>query len=420
MVIIMEQPILYNIVDKDTLHSMLETFYGCIDLPIQVIDEQGEFLETLGTISNFCHCITSFLPPHDTCEKMHISASKRAIVFGEPYIFSCHANLNHIVFPLINRQKFLGSILVGPFLMDEPDSILLADLSKKYNIPTAKILDLYDELKNISVILPSKINHISRLLYFLFSNLIRDSKEELKNNNRKLMQQSQINESIQRYKGLDIPVSSYPYEKEKALIMKVKTRNIKDANAILNDLLGYVLFSEGNSLNTVKTRTIELCSLLSRTAIEGGAPTDSVLKLNNQFLMNLQQITSMDTLCYKLQEIVETFSESMFHHTPTKSSEIIKKAISYISEYFHTNMTLADVANHVHLHPCYFSTLFKQSTGSSFKEYMNMVRIEESKRLLTNTDFSIIDIAIAVGFEDQSYFSKVFRKYTGMTPKQFR
>ena len=74
----------------------------------------------------------------------------------------------------------------------------------------------------------------------------------------------------------------------------------------------------------------------------------------------------------------------------------------------------------MHLHPSYFSTVFKNSTGLSFKEYLNKVRIEESKILLLNTDFSIIDIAIAVGFEDQSYFSKVFKKYTGTTPKQFR
>lgn len=416
----MQQPALYSIVDRETLHSMLETFYGCIGLPIQVIDEHGEFLEEFGSASHFCRCITPFFPAGDTCEKMHISAGKRAILLGEPYIFSCHANLNHIVFPLINRQDFLGSILVGPFLMDEPDSILLADLAKRYNIPTAKILDLYDDLGQVTVILPGRVNHISRLLYFLFSNLIGESREELKLNSRKLMQQSQINESIQRYKGLDIPVSSYPYEKEKELITKVKTGNVQDANAILNDLLGYVLFSEGNSLDTVKTRAIELCSLLSRTAIEGGTPTDSVLKLNNQFLMNLQQIKDMDMLCYKLQEIVETFSRSMFQHTPGKNSEVIRSAMAYILAHFHTALTLESVSDHVHLHPSYFSTLFKQSTGSSFKEYLNMVRIEESKRLLANTDYSIIDIAVAVGFEDQSYFSKVFRKYTGMTPKQFR
>ena len=74
----------------------------------------------------------------------------------------------------------------------------------------------------------------------------------------------------------------------------------------------------------------------------------------------------------------------------------------------------------MYLNPAYFSTLFRQSCGSTFKEYLNIVRIEESKRLLANTDYSIIDIAVAVGFDNQSYFSKVFKKYTGLTPKQYR
>lgn len=91
-----------------------------------------------------------------------------------------------------------------------------------------------------------------------------------------------------------------------------------------------------------------------------------------------------------------------------------------MSEKFNTPLSLEEVAAHVHLHPSYFSTMFKNVTGSSFKEYLNKIRIEESKLLLLNTDFSIIDIAIAVGFEDQSYFSKVFKKFTGTTPKQFR
>nr|WP_282450298.1 AraC family transcriptional regulator [Blautia obeum] len=110
----------------------------------------------------------------------------------------------------------------------------------------------------------------------------------------------------------------------------------------------------------------------------------------------------------------------MFNYIPTKNNEIIKEAIRYISQTFAGNLTLEDVASHVHLNPAYFSTLFKQSTGSSFKEYLNMVRIEESKRLLINPEYSIIDVAMAVGFMDQSYFSKVFKKYTGLTPKQYR
>jgi AraC-like DNA-binding protein/ligand-binding sensor protein len=407
-------------VEKNNLHTMVESFHACIHLPVQVIDENGEFLESFGNMGSFCRVFQQHLPKKETCDLVHINASKRAIEFGETYIFSCHANLNHIVFPLINHDNFLGSILVGPFIMDSPDSILIEDLSKKYNLTTHDTLELYDEMGTIAVIPPSMVNHISRLLYFLFSNLIGDSLEKLKNNNKKLLQQSRINESIQRYKSFDIPTNTYPYEHEKDLITKVKTGNIQDAKAILNDLLGYVLFSEGNSLEIVKARAIELSSLLSRAAIEGGASTDSIFKLNNLFLKNIQQIDSLEMLCFKLQEIVETFTESMFNYTPSKNNETIKKALIYISKNFNSDVSLEDVAYQVHLHPSYFSTMFKQAIGSSFREYLNMVRIEESTRLLTNTDYSIIDIAVANGFDDQSYFSKVFKKYTGMTPKQFR
>lgn len=414
------KPILYSIVPEDILRSRAETFYVCIHLSIQILNENGEVLISEGDFPNFCKLFQKHLPSSESCGKMHVSAGKRAVSIGEAYIFSCHADLNHIVFPLISNQSFLGSILTGPFLMDAPDSTLISDIAGKYSFSTDDALELYDELTGLPVFSPHLVNHISHLLFYLFSGLITDSRTQLQKNNDSLLQQSRISESIQRYKAESPDPHPYPYEKEKELIYKVKSGSANEANAILNDLLGYVLFSQGNSLDSVKTRALELCALLSRAAIEGGAPTDSILKLNNHFLKNLQQITTMDTLCLKLQEIVDTFSENMFHYIPSKNNELIRRAMAYIYEHFNSPLTLEDTARSVHLHPSYFSSLFKQSTGSSFKEYLNMIRIEESKRLLSNTDFSIIDIASAVGFEDQSYFSKVFKKYTGLTPTQMR
>lgn len=417
----MQQPYLYTVIAKNQLKEMLEAFEACIGLPIQVIDDQGAILESCGPTTKFCNIFKKYLPSSESCEKLHIKASKRAITIGETYIFSCHANLNHIVFPLLNNGSFWGSILVGPFLMDAPDSLLIQDIDKKYHIPTCSLIEMYEETASIKVIQPSTVTHISRLLYYLFANLITEGKQQLILNQAKLHQQSKISESIHMYKSYgDSSDNPYPYEKEKALIAKVKSGHAQEAKGILNDLLGYVLFSGGNSLDLVKSRAIELCSLLSRAAIEGGAATDSILKINNQFLMSIQQIGDLDSLCYKLQEIVEEFTESMFNYIPSKNYELMKKAMLYISNNFSNDLTLEEVATYVHLNPAYFSSIFKQSSGSSFKEYLNMVRVEESKRLLANTDYSIIDIAIATGFEDQSYFSKVFKKYTGLTPKQYR
>lgn len=416
------QPYLYTVVEQEKLHEMLEAFYACLDLPIQVIDDMGNILESCGEETDFCKSFQKHLPAGDTCEKIHVTSSKRAISLGEPYTFCCHANLNHIVFPLINKDAFWGSVIVGPFLLEPVDALLISDIAKRYpGISTPDLLALYEASDSVQVISPARATQISRLLYFMFYNLITDGKQKLMDNQGKYYQQSKISESIQMYKNFTKKEgTTYPYEKEKDLITKVKTGNAKEAKSILNDLLGYVLFSEGNNLDVVKSRAIELSSLLSRAAIEGGAATDTILKINNMFLKSAQQINSLEELCYKLQELVEVFTESMFNYTPTKNNEIIKKAMSYISDNFASNITLDDVARHVHLNPAYFSTIFKQSCGSSFKEYLNMVRIEESKRLLANTDYSVVDIAVATGFMDQSYFSKVFKKYTGLTPKQYR
>lgn len=414
------EPYVYTIIEKQKIKDMLTVFYDCVGLPIQLLDASGAVLDACGESCAFCRIFERFLPENDACTVLHAKAGRRAVTLGETYIFSCHASLNHIVLPLINKETLFGSILAGPFLMDTPDALLISDIDRRYRIPTDSLLELYEASHKLPVIPPPKVTQISRLLYYMFSGLMTDSRQFLMNQ-EKFHQQSLINESIQRYKTANVTLETeYPYDKEKELIVKVKNKDADSAKALLNDLLGYVFFAEGSNLDVVKTRAIELCSLLSRAAIEGGATNNVILKMNNHFVKTLQEIKNLDDLCYKLQETLEAFTSNMFHSIPGKNHEMIKNAIHYISKNFSENITLEDTASHVHLNPAYFSTIFKQSTGSSFKEYLNMVRIEESKRLLSNTDYSIIDIAVASGFEDQSYFSKVFKKYTGITPKQYR
>ena len=415
------KPYLYNFVSKEQLAEMLDTFYQCMNIKIQVLDENGVCLLSAGETNNFCTLFKKQLPSNDSCAKLHANASKTATKFGEPYIFSCHSGLNHILLPLLDQNALVGSILVGPFLMEEPDSLLIETIAKKYPFTTSELFELYDESKSLPVIPPAQVTYTSKMLYYMFSGLLAESRHQLTINSNKLHQQSKINESIQMYKTSGAtPDDTYPYEKERLLITKLKTGNTDEAKALLNDLLGYVFFSQGSNLEIMKSRSLELCALLSRAAIEGGATSDLILKVNNQLLTVIPTINNLDALCYKLQEAIDAFTDCMFDHISNKNSELIKKAIRYIAKHFADPISLDEVAKLVHLNPAYFSTVFKQSTGSSFKEYLNMVRVEESKRLLSNTDYSLIDIAIATGFENQSYFSKVFKKYTGLTPKQYR
>lgn len=82
--------------------------------------------------------------------------------------------------------------------------------------------------------------------------------------------------------------------------------------------------------------------------------------------------------------------------------------------------TIASYAAEIGISENYLSRLVKKATGRSVGAWIDIVRIQRAKRLLSVTEDSVIDIAASVGIEDQSYFSRLFKKETGMTPTAFR
>ena len=82
--------------------------------------------------------------------------------------------------------------------------------------------------------------------------------------------------------------------------------------------------------------------------------------------------------------------------------------------------TLDDVAEHVGLSRTYLSSVFKKATGVGLFEYVNRYRVEVSKMLLVDTEMNMVEVAGECGFQDQSYFTRVFKKLVGVSPKRYR
>ncbi|MEW6499227.1 MAG: AraC family transcriptional regulator [Cyanobacteriota bacterium] len=98
----------------------------------------------------------------------------------------------------------------------------------------------------------------------------------------------------------------------------------------------------------------------------------------------------------------------------------LKQAIEYINEHLDKELALAEIAAVVHMSSHYFASLFKQSTGLAPHQYVTKCRVEKAKQLLAKGELTIIEICQQVGFQSQSHFTKVFRKYTATTPKAYR
>lgn len=98
----------------------------------------------------------------------------------------------------------------------------------------------------------------------------------------------------------------------------------------------------------------------------------------------------------------------------------VNKAIEYIKSRYKDSINLDEVANYLNINKCYLCSLIKKETGKTFTYLLNNIRIEKSKDLLKNNKSTILDVALAVGYNNQSYYNTMFKKITNSTPMAYR
>jgi len=99
---------------------------------------------------------------------------------------------------------------------------------------------------------------------------------------------------------------------------------------------------------------------------------------------------------------------------------LISTAKSFIDANFHRDISLEEVSRETGLSPQYFSRFFKEETGENFIDYLTRIRITEAIKLLKNQKLSVKEVSYQVGYNDPNYFSKIFKKITGLSPSGLR
>ena len=398
---------------QTNLKDCIEALAHLTGVSLRVLDGQGRALMRAGAECEACAYFRQHFSTPDECDELSRLASARARDIAETYVFSCPLGLCNAV-RAIPEQNGATAVMAGPFLLDELDTLFIQELASRYSAPLSEILEIYERAQSIRVLTPADANALSRLLNCLF-----DPESETDALRRKMaMQQRRIGESIQAYKGFAGGVPTYPFEKEQALIQYVESGSVQDANRILNELLGYALFSTGSDLDTIKSWAAELCALLSRAASQNGK--GGAFRMNHSFMRSLWETDSVENLALLMQEIVERFCQSVFPAAMKGEKTAVSRTMRYVELHYAEHISLNTVAQNVYLSPSYLSTLFKKVLGFSFNEYLNMVRVNEAKRLLAMGWSSVTEVAYAVGYESQSYFSKVFRRLAGMSPSDYQ
>jgi two-component system response regulator YesN len=212
----------------------------------------------------------------------------------------------------------------------------------------------------------------------------------------------------------------FSIEVESQLSVKILSCDKEGAFQILDELLEDIIEHKFVNPIIMKARLIEIITTIVKVGLEAGAEQEKLGILSGRFVQEVLRSDTILDLRNQMREVISGVIEEISQGRKHMNLQVFEEAIEYINENFDKDITLEDVSGHVHISPYHFSHEFKKFTGMNFIEYLTKTRIKEAKKLLLTTDLSIGEISNQVGYDDPSYFGRVFKSMEGMPPSKFK
>jgi AraC-like DNA-binding protein len=213
---------------------------------------------------------------------------------------------------------------------------------------------------------------------------------------------------------------AYPLDQERLLLAAMRRGDNETGRKILNELLEIALVSNPGNIKIIRLRAIELATLLSRAAAGDDAGDSSILEINDHCIRKIQESKNMEELAGSLYLVLDRVAGRLFSFKGIRHASALRRAERFIRENYTRKISLRETAEISGLSAPYFSTIFREEMGENFSTYINRLRVEKAALMMRETGMILNEIAEACGFEDQSWFSKIFKSHTGMSPGKYR
>ena len=174
-------------------------------------------------------------------------------------------------------------------------------------------------------------------------------------------------------------------------------------------------------LQNLKFHFVITTALVARYCIQGGMDLSAAYGLSDYFIQKADQCKRTEDISKLHPKMCIEYAKRMRDLRKNSVCSIqIAQCIDYIYDHLHARITVAELADHVHLSESYLSRLFKKEVGTSISDYIRRQKLETAKNMLVYSDYRSAEIATILCFPSQSYFTEIFHKYTGMTPGEYR
>lgn len=212
-------------------------------------------------------------------------------------------------------------------------------------------------------------------------------------------------------------VIQYPIKTENELLEQLRLGNIAKSRELVKNIMEQLL-NQNSDIILIKEYVSQLIIMVKRTVahIKGGNKQfeneGTLIELNNLFELEEIKLWSISTINLVIDRI-EAFKAK-------RESSALNRIHEFINSNFHKDLTLEIVASEVDLSRQYVSKIFKEEYGMNFIDFVTLKRINVAKELLKLGNRNIKEISLKAGYVDPNYFCRIFKKVTGVTPKEFR
>lgn len=403
---------------SDYLKDSITSFCQISRMPVTFYNNEGNILWECCPEWKLCNYSNLYSMSDTICRKNLISCANFAAKLGEPYISICRIGLIQIAVSLIVEGKPLGCFIAGPIIMGTLRESTLSTLLQLNEVEEQQALKLMLFLKEMRSYAPKEINHLALLLNNSVLASIGTHTDYAKMN-QQYKEQLRIAQELQNYKKQNSPME-YPFDMENELIQKTKNGDAEGAIEILSTLLDRISILESGDLNAIRTKFLGIYAVLSRTLSEQDANFHETVELDYEDMHELNHVSNFKELVEVAASFIRFCCRKAQNFIYDGNSALILKSLQYVNQNFTKKIALQNIAEELHVNPSYLSMLFKQELHMTFSEYLSKIRVNKAKHLLLKTNLSMVDVSLQSGFEDQSYFTKVFRKFENCTPKDYR
>ncbi|MDR0290022.1 MAG: helix-turn-helix domain-containing protein [Treponema sp.] len=383
---------------------------------VQIFDHNFRAVEADSESSieqNICrHCTCSA-----RCQDMHIKAIHEASRCGKPYIYKCELGLMFWTSPIYSDGEFSGALRGSGYLKDSIDHSTFAGKCSG-SISTDVFVRRVSDFPSGDA---EKIQSLAEMLLLCAESLSSGSEnyhEALRLRSEQQAALSALMEELKRKYPEGSVLPGYPFDKERQLIASLYQGDKKEMEKLLNEVLAMLIFSNQKHFRHIQFRALELAVLLIRAGINSN--TSSAAENNVRCLKQIQGAKTNEELTSILHNIVESIAAQITSFQGIPHALAMRKAEAFIRENFTRKISLREISKVAGLSAPYFSTIFKEEMGENLSKYINRLRVEKASKMLLETNIPLSEISSDCCFEDQSWFSKIFKAFTGISPGKYR